>query len=485
MNDAVTLLRSTVGLAGAMLLGLTLGACGEEAPAGGSEGEASSTGDVVTPAETGEGADSTGEVQEEPPPTWYQDVAPLVVGKCGGCHAEDGVAPVVLDNYEAARPLATLAADSVDAGNMPPFAAAETAECEMQHGFKDDLRLSDEEKAMLRAWAEAGAPEGDPNDAAPLPEPPSVELTTVDTELQIQSSVTIEGANDQFLCFSVDPELAEDTYLQAMQIVPGNEKIVHHVLIYVDTDGSSAEAAGEDGYYPCSGGGAQGDLIGAWAPGALPIRTPADVGFEVPAGSRLVMNIHYHPNGPVEVDDSTRIELDWMDSVPPFVAQLQLIGNGQGLLPGPNDDGGPEFRIPAGVSDHTEAMLVDLPSDIPELRLWSIGSHMHYVGVDMIIGVAREASPGPDEECLLHTPTYSFSWQRSYEYDRDIDDLPRIAGGDSLYMRCTYDNTMNNPGVVEALGQLDLDEPIDVHLGEETLDEMCLGIYGLIIPNLF
>lgn len=472
-------------MASAAMLGLTLGACGEEAPAESPEGGTASTGDVATSDDTDGESESTGEGQAEPPPTWYQDIAPLVVGKCAGCHATGGIAPVELGDYESARPLATLVADSVEAGNMPPFAAAETDECQMQHGLKDDLRLSDEDKALLRAWAEAGAPEGDPNDPAPVPEPPSVELTTVDTQLQIQSGVTIDGANDQFFCFSVDPELTEDTYLQAMQVVPGNEKIVHHVLIYVDPDGSSAEAAGEDGYYPCSGGGAQGDLIGAWAPGALPIQTPPDVGFEVPAGSRLVMNIHYHPNGVAEVDDSTRIEIDWMDERPANVAQLQLIGNGQGLLSGPNDDGGPEFLIPAGVSDHTESMLVTLPSEIPELRLWSIGSHMHYVGVDMIIGVARENSSGPDEECLLHTPTYSFEWQRSYEYDRELDDLPRLAGGDKLFMRCTYDNTMNNPGVVEALGQLGLDEPIDVQLGEETLDEMCLGIYGLIIPNIF
>ncbi|MEX1369086.1 MAG: hypothetical protein AB1Z98_38520, partial [Nannocystaceae bacterium] len=288
-----------------------------------------------------------------------------------------------------------------------------------------------------------------------------------------------------FLCFSVDPELTEDAYLQAMQIVPGNDKIVHHVLIYVDEDGSSAEAAGEDGWYPCSGGGAQGNLVGAWAPGSLPLRTPPDVGFAVPAGSRLVMNIHYHPNGVPEVDDSTGIDIDWMDERPPYLAQLELIGNGQGLLPGPNDEGGIEFRIPPGVSDHTESMLFTLPSSLPELRLWTIGSHMHYVGVDMIIGVARETSPGPEEECLLHTPTYSFEWQRSYEYDRTLDELPRIAGGDKLFMRCTYDNTMDNPGVVEALQQQGLDAPIEVFLGEETLDEMCLGIYGLIVPNVF
>ncbi|MCA9652807.1 MAG: hypothetical protein KC501_23010 [Myxococcales bacterium] len=474
--------RTTIG-ALALALGASVGACTQEEPAGADDGPEGTTGHEPDPT-TGD-AESTGAGMQEPPPTWYQDVAPIVLGRCAGCHTPGGIAPVPLHDYESARPLATLLAASVEDGTMPPFAAAETAECEMHHGWQDDLRLSDDEKALLWAWADAGAPKGDPSDPAPVPEPPSLELATVDTHVQIDASVTIEGPNDRFLCFSLDPGLDEDRYLQAMQIVPGNDEIVHHVLLFVDEDGSSAAQAGEDGSYPCSGGSQQGELIGAWAPGSLPIRTPPDVGFLVPAGSRLVMNVHYHPTGAPQVDDATGIDLDWMDERPPYVGQLALIGNGQGLLPGPNDDGGPEFRIPAGVSGHTEAMLFTLPSDIPELRLWSIGAHMHYLGVDMIIGVKREASGGPEEECLLQTPTYSFEWQRSYVYDRPLDELPRLAGGDKLYMRCTYDNTLDNPGVVEALQQQGLSEPIEVNLGEETLDEMCLGVYGLVIPNIF
>jgi hypothetical protein len=317
-------------------------------------------------------------------------------------------------------------------------------------------------------------------------EPPSLELTTVDTTLQMQSAVTIGGSSDQFLCFSLDPALTEDRYLQALQIVPGNEKIVHHVLIYVDAEAESAVEAGEDGWFECSGGSIGGDLIGAWAPGALPARVPEGAGMLVPAGARLVMNVHYHPTGAGdEIDDSTVIELDWLDERPAWLAQFALVGNGDGLQAGPNDENGIEFRIPPGVSDHTETMLVDLPSDLPELRLWGIGAHMHYVGVDMLIGVQRQSSPGPEQECLLHAPYYSFEWQRLYTYDATLDDAIRLAGGDQLYMRCIYDNTMNNPGVAKALEQQGLSEPIEVVLGEETLDEMCLGVYGIAFPNIF
>ncbi|NJK32907.1 MAG: hypothetical protein HC927_11150 [Deltaproteobacteria bacterium] len=123
-----------------------------------------------------------------------------------------------------------------------------------------------------------------------------------------------------------------------------------------------------------------------------------------------------------------------------------------------------------------------LPNGIPEIKLWMATSHMHYVGTDMIIGVDRvepEPGSGIDDECLIQTPNYDFNWQRGYAYDADLDEVPTARAGDALYMRCTYDNSMGNPFVVEALAEQGLDAPVDVYLGEETLDEMCLGVFGI------
>ncbi len=463
---------------------LATGACKDDAP-GQDEGEGATTTGVATDGEP-TGAESTDAGMVDPlAPTWYQEIAPTVISKCGGCHEDGGIAPFSLRDYEAAAPWAAVLADAVETGQMPPFAADDSDECSMNYDWQDDLRLSDDEKSALRAWADAGAPEGDPATPAEVTEPPSTELGSVDAVLQMEASMTVEGNQDEFWCFSLDPGLTEDQYLRALQIYPGNPKVVHHVLIYVDEDGASAEQAGPDGSFQCSGGSLQGELVGAWAPGMLPTELPEGAGMLIPAGSRLVMNIHYHPTGGApELDEGTRLEVDWLEERPPWRAQLALIGNGQGLQAGPNDEGGPEFVIPAGVSGHTESMLFTLPSDLPELRLWQIGAHMHYLGVDMIIGAVRNSSPGPEEECLLHAPHYNFEWQRLYDYDVTLDDTPRLAGGDQLFMRCTYDNTLNNPGVVEALGQMGLEEPIEVRLGEETLDEMCLGIYGIAFPNI-
>lgn len=472
---------------GLALLAMALPGCQSDGDGDGQDGGTTEAAGTSVGSTTGADETGTTSVGVDPTaPTWYQDIAPTVIAKCSGCHRDAGIAPFSLADYASAAPWAVALAETVQSNAMPPFAADDTDECQMNHDWKDDLRLSDVEKQALRDWADAGAPEGDPATAAPLVEPPSVELTTVDTHLGMEGAVTIGAGEDQFLCFSLDPELTEDRYLQALQIVPGNDKIVHHVLIYVDPNGESAALTGPDGSFPCSGGSIEGELIGAWAPGSLPARTPEGAGMLVPAGGRLVMNVHYHPTGGAdEIDDATGIDIDWLDERPAWLAQMSLAGNGDGLQPGPNDESGIEFRIPANVSGHTETMLIEIPPEYPELRLWSVGSHMHYVGVDMLIGVQRETSAGPDEECLLHTPHYNFEWQRLYVYDHGLEDAVRVKGGDTLYLRCTYDNTLANRGVAEALGQQGLDEPIEVVLGEETLDEMCLGVFGIAYPNVF
>ena len=101
--------------------------------------------------------------------TWHQDVAPLVNESCVGCHVDGGIAPFSLTTYEAAAPFAGMMADATELGVMPPFLAQDTEECQVNHPWVDDLRLTAEEQLMLRRWADQGAPEGDPETAAALP----------------------------------------------------------------------------------------------------------------------------------------------------------------------------------------------------------------------------------------------------------------------------------------------------------------------------
>jgi hypothetical protein len=90
----------------------------------------------------------------------------------------------------------------------------------------------------------------------------------------------------------------------------------------------------------------------------------------------------------------------------------------------------------------------------------------------------------PAKECLLATPHYDFNWQRGYTYRQPFDALPTLKGGDKLRLRCTYDNSLGNANLVRALAEQRLSSPVDVRLGEETLDEMCLGAFTLLAPAL-
>lgn len=463
----------------------------------GDAGDASTSG-ATTPATTGDstptsgGESSGGDTGPAAAVTWHQDIAPAIVSKCGSCHVSGGIAPFSLQSYAEAKPFAAALLDAVERKAMPPFLAETTDTCAPRFDFKDDPRLSDEELEQLRAWIDQDTPEGDPSKATPIPPAADLVLKDMDLSLKIPSEVTMAGNKDEYLCFSIDPGFTEDTWLDGLQINAGNPRIVHHVLAYVDEDGASAAKVGPKGEpYSCFGGPGinSSQLIGVWAPGSLPFVPPPNVAMRVAAGSRIVLSVHYHPTGQEERDDSTSVDLSLYQGLPTYVGLLALLGNeggaGGGLQPGPNDKNGvPEFRIPAGAVDHTEEMLIDLNSlDIPELRVFGVATHMHYVGTDMMIGVQHADPQGmePGGECLLQTPRWDFQWQRLYSYDTDLETVPRVRPGDSVYLRCVYNNSMSNPFVVKALAEQGLKAPQDVVLGEATLDEMCLGVFGVAV----
>ncbi len=127
------------------------------------------------------------------------------------------------------------------------------------------------------------------------------------------------------------------------------------------------------------------------------------------------------------------------------------------------------------------------PKSIPiPVRLLAVAAHMHLVGTDEKITVDRATatSTNPASECLLQVPVWNFNWQRAYEYDTDIASLPLISPGDKVKVRCTYDNTMDNPALVSALTEAGQKQTQPVSLGETTLDEMCLGAFWVVYPTL-
>ncbi|WP_437538842.1 hypothetical protein WME79_22505 [Sorangium sp. So ce726] len=340
--------------------------------------------------------------------------------------------------------------------------------------------------------------------------PKSPDLPGATLEVHPKEPYVTSGERDEFRCFVIDPGLTEDQYLNGLQMVPGNNKVVHHGVIVIDPARSIADLAGADGSFPCGegevpAGSNLGDfqMLTAWAPGTAPVDLPDGVGQLIPKGSLLLMQIHYHPAGATADPDLTRIQLRLTREKPKYGFLYHLLGNfdepvnelGFGLLPGPGDKDGVEFLVPADSKDHVETEQFTIPAvdspvgqEIPfpqGTRVYGQFLHMHYLGFDQKVTVTR-ASGSPDqprEECLAHAPKWEFAWQRSYSYDAPIESLPTLEPGDVLQIRCTYNNSTENPSVVKALKEARLSSTIDVGYGEgNTFDEMCVAGLSLVYP---
>ena len=274
-------LRSLAGLA--LTLPLALVACG-----GDDDGGDDSTADGAD--------DGTG----EPAVSWHKDIAPLVAERCVSCHQEGGIGPFSLESFDSAEPYAGLMATKVEAGEMPPWDAVSTDDCETRFEWRDDPRPTEEERALFQAWADAGAPEGDPDDAAELPEPTTSNLADMTHTVEPEVGYATSGEADEFICFVLDPEISEPTWITGLHMVPSLLEVAHHaVLTVVPPEGQADLMAqvGPDGHYDCFGGVTSPGsyFAGVWVPGALPFETPSGVGIPLAADSLLVVQLHYHP----------------------------------------------------------------------------------------------------------------------------------------------------------------------------------------------
>jgi hypothetical protein len=415
-------------------------------------------------------------------PNWHQDIAPLVHGSCAGCHATDGVAPFALETYAQASAWASLMDQAIAAKTMPPWGAHETDECQPEHTWLNDLRLTSEQQQMFADWVAAGTPEGDPALAAPLPQPPSLELADTTVVLQNPAPFVVGGSSDSFICMVTDPGNEQDVWITGVQMIPDNAQVVHHVLTYIDANATSDSLVDADGKFPCPGGFVAFNgttQISTWVPGGVPTETPPGVGFYMPAGSRIISAYHYHPTGAGDEVDQSAVALRWTEDEPELRAYMAVFGaifSGNNVDPKPDDpDGVPKFEIPPNVPDHVESLTITIPEFVPPIEIFTMGTHMHYIGVDMKIWIERDG----EEHCWIQTPQWNFNWQRLYDIDAPLGQLPTVQGGDVIRLRCTYNNTLDNPFLAKALAEQGLTEPITVGVGESSLEEMCAMLIGV------
>lgn len=389
------------------------------------------------------------------PVTFSKHVAPLLWKNCASCHRPGEVGPFPLLSYEDAAKRADFLAEITADRRMPPWKA--------EHGFGefyDERRLSDDELALLANWAKAGAPEGDPKDLPPQPKfVDGWQLGEPDMVLEMAEpfAVPADGA-DVYQCFVIPIPIDEHRTVAGVEFRPGNRRVVHHAIMYLDANGAARERDAKEpgqGYRSFGGPGVlpTGGL-GGWAPGAQPHLLPGGIGKFLRKGSDLVLQIHYHPNGKPETDRSMVGVYFTKKPATTLVGGLAILNH--------------KLHIPAGDANHlVTAQSEKLPVDVYMLGL---APHMHLVGRSM---KATAEKPSGEIVPLVWVKDWDFNWQGAYGFRKPI----RLPKGSVIRVEAVYDNSTNNPHNPNS-------PPKDVRWGEQTTDEMCLLSVQVITDSM-
>src|SRR5262245_5530669 len=239
-------------------------------------------------------------------PTFTKDVAAILWKNCASCHHPGHVAPFSLLTYKDAAKRAKFLVEVTASRRMPPWRAAPG------YGphFMNERRMSDADIQTLARWAEAGAPEGDPRDLPPMPKfPEGWQLGTPDVVVKMAQPFTVPaGGPDVYRCFIIPLPVDEDKTVAAVEFRPGNQRIIHHASFHLDNRGQARLRDGEDGKPGYTSVGSPGfsptGSLGGWGLAGYPRFLPEGTGMPLAKGSDMVLQIHYHPSGKEEQDQS-------------------------------------------------------------------------------------------------------------------------------------------------------------------------------------
>ena len=210
--------------------------------------------------------------------TWSENIAPIIYGNCSSCHNINGIAPMELMSYQNAVQNGSDIKDNVISREMPPWPPDPTYSRLAHERILTQVQIDD-----ISTWVDNGMPRGDS-----LLEPPAPVISSVaqiaNPDLILSAPVyNVNTTSDDYRCFVVPSTLTADKYLTAIEAVPGDRSVVHHILIYSDTTGVPAYLDGLDpgpGYTNFGGTGSSASkLIGVWVPGQRAYFSPAGMGI--------------------------------------------------------------------------------------------------------------------------------------------------------------------------------------------------------------
>jgi hypothetical protein len=365
--------------------------------------------------------------------TFTKDVAPIFYKNCTGCHRPGEIAPMSLLTYNDARPWAKSIREKVANRDMPPWHA------DPKYGeWRNDRRISQEAINTILAWVNNGAKEGDPKDLPPMPEyTPGWRIGKPDQTFSApEQSVPAEGVVDyQYL--SVPTNFKEDRWITSAEIRSSANAVVHHVIVFVQEPGATSRL--------------QGKLLVGVAPGEDPAVFRAGFGRKIPAGSNLLFQIHYTPNG-TAMKDVTTVGLIYAKTpVEHTVVTRPVLQTA--------------FEIPAG---HPNYEVKSSFTFNQSAQLYSFMPHMHLRGKDFEY---KAVFPDGTSKILLSVPRYDFSWQTYYV----LKDPIAVPKGTRIECVAHFDNSTNN--------KYNPDPAKTVKWGDQTWEEMMIGWMSFVYDS--
>jgi|TARA_B110000238_G_scaffold200883_1_gene252950 hypothetical protein len=381
-------------------------------------------------------------------PNYSEDIAPIIYNKCLQCHHSGGIAPLSLETYADAISNAGMIQHVTSSGEMPPWLPDTLFQ---EYAYQNTLDIN--EISIILDWVLNGVPIGDTSLLPPFPSFSNTSnLGPADLEIQIPTYSSNANANsDDYVCFSIPSGLIQDRKVRAIEVIPGNIQIVHHVLVSIDEYGSSSTIINPNCMAP------QGDQVVSYVPGSAPLEFPMDslnkFGVEIPAYSNIVLGMHY-PEGSFGQIDSTKVKFYFY----PQNTNIRAINTeyliNEGLPPDP------PFFLPPNQITQMSSSYGPIMNDI---SLMSIFPHMHLLGKQML---CYAVTPTNDTINLIRINKWDFEWQGTYLFKKFL----KIPAGSIIYASGSYDNTasISNPN------------PVPVQSGLNTQDEMFVFIFQFL-----
>ena len=379
--------------------------------------------------------------------TFTKDVAPILQRSCQRCHRPDSVAPMSLLTYEQARPFAramkqrtALARSAYGRGAMPPWFLEKNIGIQR---IKDDISLSDEEIATIAAWADSGAPQGNPADMPPplrFAGPAEWALGKPDMIVSSPTVFVPAVAPDWGGGIGVSPtRLTQDRYLSSAEFkevsdfdaskLPkggtlGGRFVFHHANVGIGQEGDAIDDTGDDtvreSALPIHEVGRNGDVF------------PDDAGRLLKAKSTLVFdNVHLHSPGVPGGERNARLDVGLRMHPTGYQPKYEF---------GRASFGRSEIEVnPNQDNQRIDAYWVATQ----HIKLVNYEPHMHAAGVRMCM----EAIYGRAVE-TLNCAGYDHNWVRNYQYDDNS--APILPKGTILHAIGWFDNTTKNTNITES-----------------------------------